>query len=478
MSKDTNTKKALIFMTARNCEMYAAASLASLARQTHDDLHVLYVDDCSDDATGQIAERLLSALFPGKHTFVRNPVRFGKARNTWEHLRPKVDGAEFIAVLDGDDQLIEPEILKLMAKYYAAGKDVVWTNYVTDSGMIGGNAALDPEKSPRGQGWKSSHFFSFRAALLKNVTEDYFRDSKGEWLMAACDIALAFPVLDQTRRYQFIPANAYRYTALNPYSHHNLDSGAVGFNSTMQQHCANEVLRKQPLPLLRPLNGPASSSTVAPHTTAKRDVWMEKAADLLVVSCPTVLNAHSVLADNELSPMEVWALYQSITRMREGHVLHVGVPGSALYLAAIVACLPDVRLSCLTASEAEKADLEAKLAASRLAECTSIFGSEMTTIPIDEGSGFFVSTKPLDSEARFSTAIVDARGYNQEAKFLMSALPALAGLLDPKGFRLFLLAGDQASLRSVASHWQTRTSGMKFCLDGVGGGGLAVIAER
>src|SRR5262249_29296297 len=156
MTEIAGDAKALIFMTARDCEMYVRPSLASLSRQTLDDVHVLFVDDCSQDDTGVIAKAILEDLFPRRHTFIRNEDRWGKARNVWEHLKPRADMAEFIAVLDGDDQLVIPSILEQMSQRYGAGSDVVWTNYVTDGGMIGSNAALDPNVSPRRQGWKTS----------------------------------------------------------------------------------------------------------------------------------------------------------------------------------------------------------------------------------------------------------------------------------------------------------------------------------
>lgn len=83
MTDTANEVKALIFMTARDCEMYVRQSLASLSRQTLDELHVLFVDDCSKDDTGVIAAGLLSDLFPNRHTFIRNDVQLGKSRNVW-----------------------------------------------------------------------------------------------------------------------------------------------------------------------------------------------------------------------------------------------------------------------------------------------------------------------------------------------------------------------------------------------------------
>ena len=73
--------RALIFMNGRNCARYVTAALESVAWQTHDAVHVLFVDDASTDETPQLARQFLQDYFPGRHTLVRNPASWGKARN-------------------------------------------------------------------------------------------------------------------------------------------------------------------------------------------------------------------------------------------------------------------------------------------------------------------------------------------------------------------------------------------------------------
>ena len=270
-AEPATSPRALVYMTARNCERYVADSLRSLASQTCDNLHVLFIDDASDDATGAIASGLLAELFPGRHSFIRNDSPWGKARNAHVHLRAHAPGFTFVAILDGDDQLIAPDILARIAQQYARGMDVVWTNYVTDQNKVGHCGPLDPHRSPRQQGWKSSHFFTFRADLLGNVDESYFKDENGAWFMSACDWAIAYPILDQTRRYHFIPESAYRYTTSNPHSHHNSDPDnppqAGKFTSALQKHNAQQVLNKPPLPCVR--DGSQEASPPVPPKAAR-----------------------------------------------------------------------------------------------------------------------------------------------------------------------------------------------------------------
>ncbi len=483
MSENTQSGKALIYMTARNCEMYAAASLASLARQTHDNLHVLYIDDASEDATGDIARRYLRELFPGKHSYIRNESQFGKARNVWEHLVPRAKDAEFIAVLDGDDQLVDFGILERMAQSYAAGRDVVWTNYITDSGAVGGNGPLNPNIPPRQQGWKTSHFFSFRASLLGNVPESYLKDSAGAWFPAACDIALAFPIIDQTREYEFIPVNAYRYTATNPYSHHNLDPTSQGLNSAVQQRCAQEILHKPPLPLVKGgRDAQAAAGSIETSSGAQlarfaepSAVWGEKAADLLVVACPTLLDAQAVVGRSSLTPMQVWTLWQFISSGRSNRILHVGAASSAVFLAALTAAAQGVTLTCLTSSSEQAERLSAKLAVSGFSGVVEIVEATSASVTVGSVTAPFADTKALSSEAKFDLVIVDVREEEAEGNCASVSLPAIAPLLEPAGFRLGVLTRERASAEFAVDGWRRLSSGLKFCLDGIGGTGLVVV---
>ena len=59
--------EALIFMTGRNCAQYAARAVQSIAKQTLKDVHVLFVDDMSDDETGNTAHQALEEHFPGQN---------------------------------------------------------------------------------------------------------------------------------------------------------------------------------------------------------------------------------------------------------------------------------------------------------------------------------------------------------------------------------------------------------------------------
>lgn len=263
--------RVLVFMTGRNCEMYVEQAIQSVAQQSHPHTHILFVDDCSDDRTLDLARQSLTRLMPGHHTLLSNTSRQGKAYSSSVHLRAIAPQHDVVVVLDADDQLIDLEVLSKLAECYRQGRDVVWTNFVTDRGRVGANKPLDTSESPRSQSWRTSHLFSFRASLMRNVPESYFQYPDGRWLDAACDLALAYPMLDQTRRYEFLPIRAYRYTESNPQSHHNQGPEASSLNSPKQRLCAQIVKSKPELPRVDMAKQPSyavASSASSPWDTA------------------------------------------------------------------------------------------------------------------------------------------------------------------------------------------------------------------
>ena len=478
--------KCIVFMPARNCEMYAAEALRSLSRQTMDDIHVVYVDDASEDQTGWIARHYLNTLFHGRFDYIRNEEKFGKSRNIWEHLRPRAKDADFIAILDADDQLADPGILAEMAAYYSAGKDVVWSNFFTDTGFKGQNQQLDPSRSPRQQGWRTSHFFSFRAALLANIPESYFKDMHGQWFQGACDVALALPVLDQTRNYAFIPKHAYRYTASNPYSLHNLDSNSIGLSSALQSGNAKQIMQMKPLPILAEKEAEEAAVThTSEPTTAPRPVspppesgavqWQAKAAEYLLSEAPKILFAQSVIAKS-LTPMQLVSL-QQILRKTPGEVLCIGNGELALSIAAL---LDDdaTKVTCLADNAVEAAAIQGKAALAGLEQSIRMIEAPRAPLRIGTYDCPFPSLSVLDGQGVFSVVIVDACGEKNQVAFGVLGLPALANHIATTGFHYCALTTDLGAADGIAEGALALAPSLTACSGAIGGTGCVIFANE
>ncbi len=463
-------QRALVYMSGRNCERYVPAAIDSLMWQTHPAVHVLFVDDASTDATADLAQAALDAHFPGRHTMVRNLESWGKARNAHVHLRAVLSKGDFVAIVDADDQLARADALALLATEYESGHDVVWTRYETDAGAVGKTGPLDPFNAPRIQGWKTSHLFSFRAPLFESVPESYLRDDQGEWFRAACDFAIAYPVLDQTRRYKHLPLVAYRYTASNPASHHNSDPQAQGLNSTRQMAAARQVLAKPPLPCRRWVFGehpaadeafasmltrlqsqPAELAVVAAPDTARSpaDPWLQAAAAALTRQCPALLE---LAMDGQGESPDLCTAWRWWRWLQAGtqplRVLELGAGELAAPLQAMVHVLGGRMLS-VTGERERAVALYARLAQAGVdAEVVHLedadVGFDTLTAQLPD-----LSALPDDADG-FNVLLVSSDVARLRGQAAALCLPLAASQLDRAGFRVVLWAPDDMAVRQRA----------------------------
>lgn len=428
----------LMFMTGRNCAPYVADAIQSVARQTHPNVHVLFVDDCSDDGTHAVAEAALNQLMPGRFTLVRNPERMGKAYNASTHLREAARVHDVVAVLDADDSLLDVTVLAQLAHAYRQGNDVVWTNYLTDHGRFGGNGPLDRNKSPRAQRWLTSHLFSFRASLLDTVPEDYFQYPDGQWLDAACDLAIAYPILDQTRRYHYIPVHAYRYTESNPQSHHNQAEERQSLSSPKQRACAQIVMSKAPLPrrdIEQTPATPRAASTSAPMTSASP--WEIACAVHLAQQVPSLLQTVPATELNTLDAMQLLAWQQHLGQVPGRQVLCIG-SGAAL---EALACLATQLGAVVTRLRPEGSTPP-------LAAVQDDVAAPWAEYILQDEPAYLPELAALPEGPAFDTVVVAADAWGGK-RLPLVGLAAIAPLIHPTHFDLWMLGLAADELRQA-----------------------------
>lgn len=427
--------RVLMFMTGRNCAPYVAEAVQSVARQTHREVHALFVDDCSDDDTFAAAEAALNQHLSGRYTLVRNPERMGKAYNASVHLREAARNHDVVAVLDADDSLLDVTILAQLAHAYRQGHDVVWTNYLTDHGRFGGNGPLDRNKSPRAQRWLTSHLFSFRASLLETVPEDHFQYPDGRWLDAACDLAIAYPILDQTRRYQYIPVHAYRYTESNPQSHHNQAEERQSLSSPKQRACAQIVLAKPPLPRRdvedSATPAPRATSTAAP--SGGGSPWETACAVHLAQTVPSLLQTVPAHELNTLDALQLLAWQQHLGQIPGRQVLCIG-SGADLDALACLATLQGATVTRLRPAES----------AEPLAPVHDDVAAPWAEYILDDAPAYLPELSALPEGPAFDTVVVAASAWGGR-RLPLVGLAAIAPLMHPTHFDLWMLGlpGDE-----------------------------------
>lgn len=426
----------LMFMTGRNCAPFVTNAIQSVARQTHANVQVLFVDDCSDDDTCTVAEAALNRQLSGRFQLVRNPERMGKAYNANTHLREAARTHDVVAVLDADDSLLDVTILAQLSRAYHLGKDVVWTNYLTDRGRFGGNGPLDCDKSPRLQRWLTSHLFSFRAALLETVPEDYFQYPDGRWLDAACDMAIAYPILDQTRRYHYIAVHAYRYNESNPQSHHNQSGEWQTLSSPKQRTCAQLVLAKAPLPRRDADEMPAEALRAASvPLPGAITPWETACAVHLAQRVPGLLQTVPATELQMLDAVQLLAWQQHLTQYAGRQVLCIG---SGVMLEAL-ACLAGEHGALVTG-------LRADCSARPLASVQNDYTAPWAEYILGEFPAYLPELARLPEGSVFDMVIVAGDAWGGR-RLPLVGLAAIAPLMHPTHADIWMLGLSAEELR-------------------------------
>lgn len=232
----------MVVITGHNCTAFVERNLGSLALQDHKDWAALYLDDASSDGTSERVVDEATRLGIASQVHVRrNPNRRFKAASIFKHLTAFDSTADAVFLLDGDDWLAESNALSRFDAAYQDGWDVVWANWRGTDGTLGTSGHLCPFIPVRRQPWVTSMPFSFRRELFKSVCTQDLQSSQGRWFRAACDVALATPILEQTIRRRFLDEVLYVYNRSNPLGHNSTGPQAAPFLSQTQLENAMEI---------------------------------------------------------------------------------------------------------------------------------------------------------------------------------------------------------------------------------------------
>jgi glycosyltransferase involved in cell wall biosynthesis len=169
-----------------------------MVSQSYDEWRAVFIDDVSDDQTGQVIEDLAKSLNLGDRIkVVRRQKKFGETRNTLEEIK-QIDDNEVVCRLDGGDWLTENDTLFYMDEIYRKyDPGVVWTKHrwAYTSNNISGPLSLRKGQTVYEHPWVSSHLKTFRAKNLKKVPKENFFDEKGDWIMIGCDQTVFLPMM-------------------------------------------------------------------------------------------------------------------------------------------------------------------------------------------------------------------------------------------------------------------------------------------
>jgi glycosyltransferase involved in cell wall biosynthesis len=136
---------------------------------------------------------------------------------------------DVVLVLDGDDWLFNADVLSKLNDVYARGDvDLTYGQYQNyPDGKKGYCRPVSQEviakRNYRRARWTFYQLRTFRHFLWEAVCDEDLRDSKGEYVSVAYDVAMMFPMLEMVgERFKFIEEVLYVYNIANPINDHKM----------------------------------------------------------------------------------------------------------------------------------------------------------------------------------------------------------------------------------------------------------------
>lgn len=228
-----------------NAEKYIKNCIKTLKSQTDVDFKVFIIDDISTDNTVEIAKTLTKD--DSRFNVIVNTEKKFKLKNL-DELITTFDDDDIIIELDGDDFLLNSDVVGDIREVYSDGK--VWlTNgsFMYSNGNQGFSSKCNPE-TVRKDSFTFSHLRTWKTFLWKSIPKDYLKDENGEYFKSAADVAYTFSLLELAgeENYRFLSKLYYVYNAESPYNDHKPGS-ATGNGFQEQQRCSNIIRNKTKL---------------------------------------------------------------------------------------------------------------------------------------------------------------------------------------------------------------------------------------
>ena len=106
-----------------------------------------------------------------------------------------------VGIIDGDDQLMNPQTFSMVQRSYSEGYGVVWTKNIWDQYNVNNSSDhFDDEKSAYEHPWVSSHFRTFPLKYYNLINKKNFKDQDGDWFKRCYDQALMLPIIELCHR--------------------------------------------------------------------------------------------------------------------------------------------------------------------------------------------------------------------------------------------------------------------------------------
>ncbi len=224
----SNAIEFVIIIPSYNNEQWYKANLDSVVNQTYPHFSIHYINDCSQDKTGQLVDQYVKDAgleLKGKIQVTHNSLRRGAMANLFSAITA-IDGKKVVVVVDGDDRLAHTGILDILAKQYA-DKSVWLThgNYTTEPFTKASYCKEYPKKVQKklkfrsSKKWMGCQLRTFYAKLFHLIKKEDLLFN-GDFLPMTYDLGIMFPMLEMASdgHVRFIEEPIYIVNTVNPIS--------------------------------------------------------------------------------------------------------------------------------------------------------------------------------------------------------------------------------------------------------------------
>lgn len=228
-----------------NVDKYISDCINSVMLQKLTEFKMFLIDDVSDDNTVNIIKDLIKG--DDRFILIENKEKKFKLKNLDDLLMDDeiFDDEDIIVELDGDDILFSSGSLSTINDTYNKDKNIWITNgsFVYSNGQFGFSDKVNPN-TIRNDIFKFSHLRTWKVHLWRNIDEESFLDTDGNYFKSAADVAYSLPMVEMSgdKHYKFISDILYVYNEENPLNDHKPGSRS---GSQFEQVRCNQIIRNK-----------------------------------------------------------------------------------------------------------------------------------------------------------------------------------------------------------------------------------------
>lgn len=220
----------VVLICSYNNQEWVAKNLDSVFMQNYENYRIVYIDDCSKDATALYVQSYRDAYqVADRIHFISNPERCRKMKNIYNGIHSLCSDHEIVVQLDGDDAFIDDQLFDHLNKLYQTHD--IWLTYGSDTLHY---AQPTPQKimqegSFRKHKWIYAPTRTFYAWLFKAIKlQDFIAESvpgyQGLFFPSADDVAFMYPMLEMAASHcAFIKDTNYEVNTHNPLSNKKIE---------------------------------------------------------------------------------------------------------------------------------------------------------------------------------------------------------------------------------------------------------------